>query len=127
MRHNRDVKRFNRSSSHLKATMNNLASALLDHEKIKTTVPKAKELRRVVEKLITLGKKGNLHARRKSFATLKNRTLVKKLFENIAPRFEERKGGYTRIMRLANRRGDNAPLAIIELVEEDIKEEKQPD
>jgi large subunit ribosomal protein L17 len=105
--------------------MNNLASALLDHERIKTTVPKAKELRRVVEKLITLGKRGNLHARRKSFVTLKNRTLVKKLFDNIAPRYEKRNGGYTRIMRLANRRGDNAPIAIIELVEENLKEETQ--
>jgi large subunit ribosomal protein L17 len=127
MRHNRDIKRFNRSSSHLRATMNNLASSLIAHERIKTTVPKAKELRRVVERLITLGKRGDLHARRKTFMRLKNRTLVKKLFDNIAPRYEKRNGGYTRIMRVAHRRGDNAPIAVIELVEEKIGEKKKSD
>ncbi|MFQ5900378.1 MAG: 50S ribosomal protein L17 [Thermodesulfobacteriota bacterium] len=118
MKHNRDIKRFNMRTGHFKATMNNMAASLIIHERIKTTIPRAKELRRVVEKLITLGKRGDLHARRQAAVSLKDRTIVKKLFDDIAPRYGQREGGYTRIMRFGHRRGDGVPIAIIELVEE---------
>ncbi len=117
MRHNRDEKRFNRTSEHLKAMLCNMAVSLFNHGRIETTLPKAKELRRFAERLITIGKKGDLHARRRAFAYLKDRTVVKKLFDEIAPRYRDRNGGYTRILRTGNRRGDCAPMAIIELVE----------
>ena len=125
MRHNRDEKRFNRRSEHLKAMLNNMAASLLVHESIETTLPKAKELRRVVERLITLGKQNTVHARRRAFASLKDRTLVKRLFDEIAPRYKDRDGGYTRIVRIGSRRGDAAPMSIIKLVEEMQKETKK--
>ncbi len=128
MRHNRDEKRFNRTSEHLKAMLSNMAVALFTHGRIETTLPKAKELRRFAEPLITLGKKGDLHARRRAFAYLQDRSVVKKLFDEIAPRYRDRSGGYTRILRTGSRRGDCAPMAIIELVEgpvEPMGEEKK--
>jgi large subunit ribosomal protein L17 len=100
--------------------------SLLDHERIRTTIFKAKELRSIADKIITLGKKGSLHARRQAFAFLRNESIVKKLFDDIAPRYKERAGGYTRIYRLGWRPGDNAPLSLIELVTETpAKEEKK--
>lgn len=119
MRHNRCEKRFDRRSEHLEAMLNNMAAFLLTHRRLETTIPKAKELRKVVERLVTLGKKGDIKARRRAFAYLKDRTLVKKLFDEISPRYAERDGGYTRIIKVGNRRGDGAPLSIIELVEEE--------
>jgi large subunit ribosomal protein L17 len=116
MRHRVAGRKFSRHSQHRKLMFRNMLASLLEHERIRTTVPKAKELRSIADKIITLGKKGSLHARRQAFALLRNETLVKKLFDEIAPRFKERAGGYTRIYRLGWRAGDNAPLSLIELV-----------
>ncbi len=119
MRHGLHGRKLNRTSSHRKAMLANMAHALLKHEQIKTTLPKAKELRPYVEKLITLGKRGNLHARRQALSVLRDRGLTEKLFATLAPRYAERSGGYTRVMRAGFRYGDAAPLAIIELVDRD--------
>jgi large subunit ribosomal protein L17 len=119
MRHRMKGRKFNRSKSHRKALLANLASALLKHEQIKTTLPKAKDLRRVVERLITLGKRGDLHARRLAAARLPDGDVVAKLFETLGPRYAERSGGYTRVIRAGFRYGDAAPMAIIELVDRD--------
>ena len=119
MRHRLSGRKLNRTSSHRKALFANMAAALLKHEQITTTLPKAKELRPVVEKLITLGKKGDLSARRRAMAVLRDEAITGKLFATIAPRYSERAGGYTRVMRAGFRHGDMAPLAVIELVDRD--------
>ena len=119
MRHRMRGRKLNRKSQHRKAMFSNMAAALIKHEQIKTTLPKAKELRSVVEKLITLGKKGTLHDRRRAFAFLRDDAMTAKLFETLGPRYKERSGGYTRVLRAGFRYGDAAPMAIIELVERD--------
>ncbi len=121
MRHRRSGRKLNRTSSHRKAMFANMAGSLLEHEQITTTLPKAKELRRIADKIITLGKRGNLHARRQVFAILRNEDLVKKLFGPLADRYKERNGGYTRVLKAGFRRGDNAPMAVIELVDRDAE------
>ena len=120
MRHGKAHRKFSRRSDHRQAMFANMAAALIKHEQIMTTLPKAKELRPVVEKLITLGKKGGLHARRQAISEIRDVAMVKKLFEVLAPRFQERHGGYTRIMKAGFRYGDNAPRAVIELVDRDV-------
>jgi len=117
MRHRCGYRKLNRTSSHRTAMFRNMASALLRHEAIRTTLPKAKELRRVVEPLITLGKTPTLANRRLAFSRLRDRDMVVKLFDEIGPRFKARNGGYTRIMKFGFRAGDNAPMALIELVD----------
>ena len=119
MRHRLSGRKLNRTSSHRKALFANMAAALLKHEQITTTLPKAKELRPVVEKLITLGKRGGLSARRQAMAVLRDETVLGKLFSTIGPRYSERLGGYTRVLRTGFRHGDMAPLAVIELVDRD--------
>ncbi len=116
MRHNKAYRKLGRRSDHRKAMMMNLTISLLDKEKIETTVTRAKELRKFAERMITLGKDGSLHKRRQAFAFLRNDEVVYKLFEDIAKRYTERNGGYTRILRTAVRKGDSAEMAIIELV-----------
>ena len=120
MRHARGYRRLNRTHEHRKALWANMAGSLIEHEQIKTTLPKAKELRPIVEKLITLGKRGDLHARRQARAQLKEDQYVTKLFDILGPRYAERKGGYIRIMKAGFRYGDMAPMAIIEFVERDV-------
>ena len=119
MKHNIKHRKLNRTSSHRKALLMNLSNSLIKHEQITTTLPKAKELRPFVEKLITLGKKGDLAARKKSISILQDEEMSKKLFDTLADRYKDRKGGYTRIIKLGNRYGDNAPTAVIEFVERD--------
>ena len=119
MRHRQSGRKLNRTSSHRKSLFKNMAQALLKHEQIVTTLPKAKELKKVVEKLITLGKKGNLHSRRLAFNQIRDKDMVSKLFENIAKRYSDRKGGYTRVLKAGFRYGDSAPMAVIELVDRD--------
>ena len=120
MRHGMKGRKLNRTSSHRKALFRNLAAALIEHEQISTTVPKAKELRPIVEKMITLGKRGDLHARRQALSDIGNAQLVDKLFSTLAERYKTRNGGYTRIMRHGFRFGDSAPMAVIEFVDRDI-------
>ncbi len=120
MRHGFRGRRFGRRSDHRSAMLANLCQSLITHEQIVTTLPKAKDLRPVVEKLITLGKRGDLHARRQAIAQIKDISVVKKLFDTVGPRYKDRNGGYTRIMKAGFRFGDNAPLAVIELVERDV-------
>ncbi|MCE2510667.1 MAG: 50S ribosomal protein L17 [Alphaproteobacteria bacterium] len=119
MRHRLKGRKLNRTSSHRKAMFANMAAALLKHEQIKTTLPKAKELRPVVEKLITLGKRGGLHARRQALAVLGDAGVTDKLFSSLAERYAARAGGYTRVLRAGFRHGDAAPMAVIELVDRD--------
>ena len=119
MRHGFTGRRLGRSSSHRKAMFANLAVSLIEHEQIMTTLPKAKDLRPIVEKLVTLGKRGDLHARRQVIAQIGNEALVKRLFDTIAPRYATRKGGYLRIMKAGFRHGDNAAMAVIEFVDRD--------
>ncbi|MEP9373159.1 50S ribosomal protein L17 [Mesorhizobium sp. KR1-2] len=119
MRHGFAGRRLGRSSSHRKAMFANLAVSLIEHEQIVTTLPKAKDLRPIVEKLVTLGKRGDLHARRQVIAQIGNEPVVKRLFDTIAPRYATRNGGYLRIMKAGFRHGDNAPMAVIEFVERD--------
>ena len=119
MRHAKGQRRLNRTHEHRKALFANMAGSLIEHEQIKTTLPKAKELRRVMDKLITLGKCGDLHARRLAAARLKQDMHVSKLFEVLGPRYKERSGGYTRVLKAGFRYGDMAPMAIIELVDRD--------
>jgi len=123
MRHGKSGRKLNRTSSHRKAMFQNLAQALLKHEQIVTTLPKAKELAPIVEKFVTLGKKGGLANRRLAIARLQNEALVGKLFDELADRYKERAGGYTRVLKAGYRHGDNAPMAVIELVDrnEDAK------
>jgi len=119
MRHRLAGRKLNRTSEHRKAMFDNLAAALIKHEQISTTLPKAKDLRPIVEKLITLGKRGGLHARRQALAAIQDGTLTEKLFSTLAERYSKRPGGYTRVLRAGFRYGDAAPLAVIELVDRD--------
>ncbi|SDH33299.1 50S ribosomal protein L17 [Roseospirillum parvum] len=119
MRHGMSGRKFNRTSSHRKAMFANMATALIKHEQIKTTLPKAKDLRPVVDKLITLGKRGDLHARRQAAAMIREDAVVRKLFDTLAKRYQDRPGGYTRVLKAGLRYGDAAPMAIIELVDRD--------
>jgi large subunit ribosomal protein L17 len=119
MMHGKRGRRFNRTQGHRRALFANLAASLIQHEQIITTLPKAKDLRPVVEKLITLGKRGDLHARRQAVAELRDLPTVRKLFETLGPRYAERKGGYCRIIKAGFRHGDAAPIAVIELVDRD--------
>lgn len=120
MRHRKAGRKLNRTSSHRKAMFANMAAALIKHEQIVTTLPKAKELRSVVDKLITLGKRGDLHARRQAIGRMRDVDMVKKLFDILGPRYGERAGGYTRVLKAGFRYGDNAPMAVIELVDRDV-------
>ena len=120
MRHARGYRRLNRTHEHRKALFANMAGSLIEHEQIKTTLPKAKELKRIADKLITLGKRGDLHARRQAAAQLKQDKLVAKLFDVLGPRYAERPGGYTRVLKAGFRYGDMAPMAIIEFVDRDV-------
>ena len=119
MRHRTSGRKFNRTASHRQAMFANMAAALVKHEQIVTTLPKAKDLRGVVEALITLAKRGDLHARRVVASRLRDEATVKKLFETLGPRYKTRPGGYTRVLKAGFRYGDNAPLAVIELVDRD--------
>ncbi|PVH29476.1 50S ribosomal protein L17 [Pararhodobacter oceanensis] len=121
MRHARGYRRLNRTHEHRKALFSNMCGSLIEHEQIKTTLPKAKELRPIIEKMITLAKRGDLHARRQAAAMLKQDKDVAKLFEVLGPRYAERQGGYTRVLRAGFRYGDMAPMAIIEFVERDVE------
>ncbi len=121
MRHRLSGRKLNRTSSHRKAMFSNMAVALLTHEQISTTLPKAKELRGVAERMITLAKRGNLHARRQALSLLRDNETVKKLFSTLADRYKDRNGGYTRVLKSGHRYGDCAPMAIIELVDRDIE------
>ena len=119
MKHNIKNKKLNKTSSHRKAMFMNMSNALIKHEQITTTLAKAKELRRFVEKIITLGKKGDLQSRRKAISVLQDQKMSKKVFDILADRYKNRSGGYTRIIKLGNRFGDNAPTAVIEFVDRD--------
>ncbi len=121
MKHNIKNKKLNKTSSHRKAMFMNMSNSLIKHEQITTTLPKAKELKRFVEKIITLGKKGNLLSRRKTVSILQDNKMSKKVFDVLADRYKNRDGGYTRIIKLGNRFGDNAPMAVVEFVERDEK------
>ncbi|MFL5029074.1 MAG: 50S ribosomal protein L17 [Xanthobacteraceae bacterium] len=121
MRHGFRGRRFNRTAEHRKAMFANMSGALIKHEQIVTTLPKAKDLRPVVEKLITLGKRGDLHARRLAMSSLRDDAMVKKLFEVIGPRYKERNGGYTRVLKAGFRYGDSAPVGVIEFVDRDVE------
>ncbi len=120
MRHARGYRRLNRTHEHRKALFANMAGSLIEHEQIKTTLPKAKELRPIIEKMITLAKKGDLHSRRNARARLKEDQYVSKLFDVLGPRYADRQGGYVRIMKAGFRYGDMAPMAIIEFVDRDV-------
>src|SRR6266699_2346338 len=120
MRHGSAHRKFNRRSNQRTALFQHLASALIKHEQIVTTLPKAKDLRPIVEKLITLAKRGDLHARRQAIAELRDPPMVKKLFEVLGPRYKDRDGGYTRVMKAGFRYGDSAPVAVIEFVDRDV-------
>ena len=119
MRHGNSNRRLNRTHEHRKAMFANMVCSLIEHEQIQTTLPKAKELKKIVDKYITLGKKGSLHSRRQAISRLKQNSAVIKLFETLAPRYKERNGGYTRVLKAGFRYGDAAPLAVIELVDRD--------
>ena len=119
MRHRNAGRKLNRTATHRSALFASLATALIQHEQIVTTLPKAKDLRRVVDRLITLAKKGDLHARRLAFARIRDEAMVAKLFDTLGPRYAERPGGYTRVMKAGFRYGDSAPMAVIELVDRD--------
>ena len=121
MRHGFKRRKLNRTASHRKALFMNMANALIKHEQIITTLPKAKELKSVIDKLITLGKKGTIPHRRQAFAQLRDEAMVAKLFDTLAKRYESRNGGYSRVLKAGFRKGDMAPVAVIELVERDIK------
>nr|WP_267926683.1 50S ribosomal protein L17 [Desulfolithobacter dissulfuricans] len=117
MRHRKAGRKLGRTTAHRKAMLRNMVTSLLEHERIVTTVPKAKEARRMAEKMITLGKRGDLHARRQALAYIRSKDIVAKLFEEISVQYQDRKGGYTRIIRTGTRNGDAAPMAILELVD----------
>src|SRR5213083_3606116 len=120
MRHAKTHRKFNRRSDHRKAMFANLAGSLIVHEQIVTTLPKAKDLRPIVEKLVTLAKRGGLHARRQAIAQMRDIGMVKKLFEVLGPRYKDRDGGYTRVLKAGFRYGDSAPVAVIEFVDRDV-------
>ena len=118
MRHHRDHRKLGRTSAHRKAMLRNLVTSLLEHEEVRTTTAKAKEVRRIAERMITLGKRGTLDARRRALRTIRERSVAAKVFDELAPRFQKREGGYTRIVKLGVRRhGDNAEQALIQLVD----------
>lgn len=119
MRHQKSGRKLNRNSSHRKAMFRNMACSLIEHESIKTTLPKAKELRSVIEPLITIGKEDSVHKRRLAFSRLRDKEVVGKLFTEVGPRFKARPGGYTRILKIGYRDGDKAPMAIIEFVQDE--------
>jgi large subunit ribosomal protein L17 len=119
MRHGKTNRRFNRRPEHRKAMLANMAASLITHEQIVTTLPKAKDIRPIVEKLVTLGKKGSLHSRRQAISEMRDRDAVKKLFDVLAPRYASRNGGYLRIIKAGHRYGDMAPMAVIEFVDRD--------
>jgi large subunit ribosomal protein L17 len=119
MKHRLKGKKLNRTSSHRKALFKNMAQAIIKHEQIITTLPKAKTMKPIIDKLITLGKKGNLHARRQAFSKLRDEGMVSKLFDTLASRYAERNGGYTRVIKAGFRYGDAAAMAVIELVDRD--------
>lgn len=121
MRHARGYRRLNRTHEHRKSLFANMAGSLIEHEQIKTTLPKAKELKRIADKLITLAKRGDLHARRQAASRLKQDMHVAKLFDVLGPRFAERSGGYTRVLKAGFRYGDMAPMAVIEFVDRDTE------
>ncbi|MFC0245723.1 50S ribosomal protein L17 [Falsochrobactrum ovis] len=120
MRHGNAHRKLNRTASHRKAMFANMAASLIEHEQIVTTLPKAKEIRPIVEKLVTLGKRGDLHARRQAISAVRDPKIVAKLFDTIATRYATRNGGYLRIMKAGFRTGDNAPMAVVEFVERDV-------
>ena len=124
MRHGKVHRKLNRTAEHRRAMFANMAAALIKHEQIVTTLPKAKELRPIVEKLVTLGKKGGLALRRQAISELRDQDQVKKLFDTLATRYKDRQGGYTRIIKAGFRYGDNAPLAVIELVDRDVDQHR---
>ena len=119
MRHRIAGRKLNRTSQHRQMLFRNMAQALIKHEQIVTTLPKAKELRPLMDRLITLGKRGDLHARRQAYARLRDNKLTAKLFDSLAPRYKDRQGGYVRVLKAGFRYGDNAPMAVIELVDRD--------
>ena len=121
MRHRKQGRKLNRTSSHRKAMFANMAASLNEHEQIVTTLPKAKEMRSVADKLITLAKRGDLHSRRQAISQVRNVEQVKKLFDELGPRYKERPGGYTRVLKAGFRFGDNAPMAVIEFVDRDTE------
>jgi large subunit ribosomal protein L17 len=120
MRHGNAHRKLNRTAEHRRAMFANMAAALIKHEQITTTLPKAKDLRPIVEKLVTLGKRGGLHARRQAIAEIRDAGIVKKLFDVIGPRYQSRNGGYTRVLKAGYRYGDSAPVAVIEFVDRDV-------
>ena len=124
MRHRKSGRHFNMTSSHRKAMFQNMTNSLFEHELIKTTLPKAKELRRVAEPLITLAKEDSVHTRRLAFSRLRNKAIVGKLFSDLGPRYKEREGGYLRVLKCGFRTGDNAPMAYVELVDRPMDEEE---
>jgi large subunit ribosomal protein L17 len=121
MRHGKVHRKLNKKPAHRRAMFANMCAALIKHEQIVTTLPKAKDLRPIVEKLITLGKRGDLHARRQAIAQMRDLAMVKKLFEVLGPRYKDRHGGYTRVLKAGFRYGDNAPVAVIEFVDRDVE------
>ncbi|MFZ0835836.1 MAG: 50S ribosomal protein L17 [Xanthobacteraceae bacterium] len=120
MRHGNAHRKLNRTAEHRRAMFANMAAALIKHEQITTTLPKAKDLRPIVEKLVTLGKRGDLHARRQAIAEIRDVAMVKKLFAVLGPRYKDRAGGYTRVLKAGFRYGDSAPVAVIEFVDRDV-------
>jgi large subunit ribosomal protein L17 len=127
MRHGKSGRKLGRTSSHRQAMLRNLVTSFLAHERIVTTVQKAKEMRRIAERMITFGKKETLHARRQALKVIRDREVVEKVFDTLAPRFADRSGGYTRIIKIGPRRGDNAEMAIIELLGSDLSSIKEKD
>ncbi|ENN93744.1 50S ribosomal protein L17 [Bartonella bovis] len=127
MRHGKSGRKLNRTASHRKAMFANMAASLIGCEQIVTTLPKAKEIRPIVEKLVTLGKRGDLHARRQAISAIRDTKKVAKLFDTLAPRYALRNGGYLRIMKAGFRMGDNAPMAVIEFVDRDVNAKKSVD
>src|SRR5260221_11055716 len=121
MRHGFAHRRFNRTPEHRRAMFANMAAGLIKHEQIVTPLPKAKDLRPIVEKLVTLGKRGDLHARRQAIAEMRDLAMVKKLFEVLGPRYKDRHGGYTRVLKAGFRYGDNAPVGVIEFVDRHLR------
>ena len=120
MRHGKVHRKFGRKAEHRRAMFANMCAALIKHEQITTTLPKAKDLRPIVEKLVTLGKRGGLHARRQAIAQIRDVAMVKKLFDVLGPRYKERSGGYIRVLKAGFRYGDSAPIAVIEFVDRDV-------
>ncbi len=127
MKHGKDGRKFNRTASHRKAMFRNMMASLIMEERIKTTDAKAKEGRRLIDRLITLGKRGDLHARRIAARTVQDKRAVKKLFDDVAPRYENRQGGYSRVLKLGIRKGDAAPVSLLELVERKVKKAPKPE